>query len=194
MSSFYEKEKGYRLVSQLIWTWYDNTYFSNQDDQLDMVSTVESSVEHLQTKCILNLSVPDHVPLLSSYSKWNRLMEYCATFDQTPSCHQDLVGIFDLSHIQNHDYIQAVLPMIKRSWIISVEEINLDRFLSRWFLKAVKSDRDLTGAKKRPARSSTRWYQKSPMKRPNNGWADEPNKTAICPQNRRHLQIRFSCV
>jgi len=131
MSSFYEKEKGNRLVSQLIWTWYDNTYFSNQDDQLDMVSTVESSAEHLQTKCVLNLSVPDKVPLLSSYSKWNRLMEYCVAFNQTPSCHQDWVGIFDLNGIQNHDYIQAVLPMIKRSWIISVVEINLDRFLSR---------------------------------------------------------------
>lgn len=128
MASFYEKEKGHKLARQLIWAWFDNTHFSNRDDQLDMVSTVESSAEHLRTKCVLNLIVPDELPLLSSYSKWNRLMEYCADFNQTPSCHQDWAGMFDLSNIQNHDYMQAVLPMIKRSWITSVEDINLDRF------------------------------------------------------------------
>ena len=128
MAKFYEKIKGKTLESPFIWAWYDGDYFTGKVPQLDIVSTVESSAEYLRSKCVINLNVPDSVPLLSSYSKWNRLMEYVATFNKTPSCLEDWEGMFDLTGMADHEYTQAVLPHIHRSWIVGVEELKLDYF------------------------------------------------------------------
>ena len=127
MHDFYKRTKSRTPTSPLIWTWHDSNYFSYQDEQLDMVSTVESDVEHLKTKCVINLNVPDDIPLLSSYSKWNRLMEYCATFNRAPSCLEDWTGILEVNNIADYDYIQAVIPEIQRSWIVDIVDLDLSK-------------------------------------------------------------------
>lgn len=128
MARYYEQLKNVHLKYPLIWAWSDGNFFSNEDHQLDAVSTVESSVEYLSSKCVINLEVPDNIPVLSSYSKWNRLMEYCMTFNKAPTSLEDWEGLFDLLDIAEHEFIQAVLPHIDRNWISGVEELNFNYF------------------------------------------------------------------
>jgi hypothetical protein len=75
---------------------------------------------HAHRTRVIELEVPDQLPLLSSYSMWNELLEVAMTTEAMPALDIPFIAMFEPPYFQ-HDWddIQAVLPYIEAEWVVA---------------------------------------------------------------------------
>ncbi|MCM8796373.1 MAG: hypothetical protein NC923_00595 [Candidatus Omnitrophica bacterium] len=119
----YQHKKGIKPRSALIWVWIQRSY--SEKAFYMAITQLYSSYEYgLKNKVALVLKIPQDVILLSSYNRWNILLEYCMEFKRKPDSKIDWQPVFRIHDIPTYDYIQGVIPFIKRNWIKKVIELD----------------------------------------------------------------------
>lgn len=112
MKNQYLARKNIPVDHNLIWTWLPQ----NKKEYVDTLTSLYPADETYRELIRIDLSVPDKYVLLSSYAKWNVLMDYFLVFKKIPSNNGDWEDMFKIEGEPNKN-IQGVIPFIKKGWI-----------------------------------------------------------------------------
>jgi hypothetical protein len=125
MVHFMSRHLGNECVDAPVWCWHScNGKFGSGPT----VGTAEALMGdweyHAHQTRVIELDVPDRLPLLSSYGSWNELMDLALETRAVPPLDSPLVAMFDPPYFQHDtDDIQAVLPYIEPEWVVAVRRL-----------------------------------------------------------------------
>lgn len=118
MKNQYLTKNNIPVDHNLIWTWLPQSKKEYVDTLISLYPSDETYLELIR----IDLSVPDKYVLLSSYAKWNVLMDYFLVFKKVPSNNEDWEDMFNIEGESNKN-IQGVIPFIKKEWITKATKL-----------------------------------------------------------------------
>jgi hypothetical protein len=125
MVYFMSRHLGHEFVDAPVWCWHSCDGKFASGPTVETAEALMGDWEYYahQTR-VIELDVPDRLPLLSSYWGWNELMDLAIETNAVPALDSSFVAMFDPPYFQHDtDDIQAVLPYIEPEWVVAVRRL-----------------------------------------------------------------------
>lgn len=125
MVHFMSQHLGHEFVDAPVWCWHScEGRFGSQPTVGTADALMGDWGYYAHQTRIIELDVPDRLPLLSSYSGWNDLMNSAIESRAVPALDSPFVAMFNPPYFQHEaDDIQAVLPYIEPAWVVAVRRL-----------------------------------------------------------------------
>ncbi len=112
-----------------IWAWHSCEGEMHAPPTLGTARNLLTDMQILEGVCIVEFDAPKEISLLSSYHRFNDLLDAYLDQEILPA-REIFLDMFEVFPIREHDNIQASLPHLKMEWVRDIR--HLDMKPDRW--------------------------------------------------------------
>ncbi len=112
-----------------IWAWHSCEGQLHAPPTLGTARNQLTDMQILEGICVVEFDAPTELCLLSSYTRFNDLLDVYLQQEALPS-REFFMDMFEVLPLREHDNIQAALPYLKMSWVHDIR--HLDMKPDRW--------------------------------------------------------------
>ncbi|MBK7871738.1 MAG: DUF3841 domain-containing protein [Saprospiraceae bacterium] len=112
-----------------IWAWHSCDGTLNAPPTMSTARNLLTDMQILDGVCVVEFDAPASLSLLSSYNRFNDLLDSYLHSEQLP-LREAFLDMFEVFPIQEYDHIQAALPYLQMDWVLDIR--HLDMKPDRW--------------------------------------------------------------
>jgi len=116
-----------------VWAWHSCEGQQQSPPTLGTARNQLTDKQILEGVCIVEFDAPENLALLSSYNRFNDLLDNYLEQGFLPA-HEDYLDMFDIWPLREDDSIQAALPRIEKDWVVDIRHLEMkpDRWDYDW--------------------------------------------------------------
>ncbi|HMO39570.1 MAG TPA: hypothetical protein PKC76_12150 [Saprospiraceae bacterium] len=108
-----------------IWAWHSCNGVLQAPPTLGIARNLLSDLQIIEGCCVVEFDAPASLCLLSSYQRFNELLDVFLDDKNAQPQREDFLDMFTMHPIDEYDSIQAALPRIDMEWVRDIRSLEM---------------------------------------------------------------------